>query len=234
VNRTDRLYALAEELRAVAPRPRTARQLADRFEVSVRTIERDLGALMEAGVPVYATPGPGGGYAVDRTRTLPPVNFSPDEATALALALARSADSPFAGRLRSALRKVVGAMSPDDADRARHLVDRVRLLGNVESERSAAAAVIEDAVMAEQVVEIDYIDRDGAGTTRLVEPVALVASDVAWYFVGFCRLRGGGRSFRLDRVTAARATNERAPHHEYQSLAGGMPETIRRLPLLEA
>ena len=98
-------------------RPRTARQLADRFEVSVRTIERDLGALMEAGVPVYATPGPGGGYAVDRTRTLPPVNFSPDEATALALALARSADSPFAGRLRSALRKVVGAMSPDDADR---------------------------------------------------------------------------------------------------------------------
>ena len=150
----------------VAPRPRTARQLADRFEVSVRTIERDLGALMEAGVPVYATPGPGGGYAVDRTRTLPPVNFSPDEATALALALARSGDSPFAGRLRSALRKVVGAMSPDDADRARHLVDRVRLLGNVESERSAAAAVIEDAVMAEQVVEIDYIDRDGAGTTR--------------------------------------------------------------------
>ena len=84
--------------------------------------------------------------------------------------------------------------------------------------------------MAEQVVEIDYIDRDGARTTRLVEPVALVASDVAWYFVGFCRLRGGGRSFRLDRVTAARATNERAPHHEYQSLAGGMPETIRRLP----
>ena len=132
---------------------------------------------------------------------MPPVNFSPDEATALALALARSGDSPFAGRLRSALRKVVGAMSPDDAYGARHLVDRVRLLGNVESERSAAAAVIEDAVMAEQVVEIDYIDRDGAGTTppSSSKPVALVASDVAWYFVGFCRLRGGGRSFRLDR-----------------------------------
>ena len=102
-----------------------------------------------------------------------------------------------------------------------------------ESERNAAAGVIEDAVLAELVVEIDYIDRDGARTTRLVEPVALVVSDVAWYFVGFCRLRGGGRSFRLDRVTAARATDEPAPHHEYQSLAGGMPETIRRLPLLE-
>jgi predicted DNA-binding transcriptional regulator YafY len=56
VNRTDRLYALVEELRAVAPRPLTARRLADRFEVSVRTIERDLGALLEAGVPLYATP----------------------------------------------------------------------------------------------------------------------------------------------------------------------------------
>ena len=69
VNRTDRLYALVEELRAVAPRPRTARQLADRFEVSVRTIERDLNALIQAGVPLYATPGPGGGYAVDRRHT---------------------------------------------------------------------------------------------------------------------------------------------------------------------
>jgi predicted DNA-binding transcriptional regulator YafY len=59
VNRTDRLYALVDELRAVAPRARTARQMAARFEVSVRTIERDLGALQQAGVPIYATPGPG-------------------------------------------------------------------------------------------------------------------------------------------------------------------------------
>jgi predicted DNA-binding transcriptional regulator YafY len=54
VNRTDRLYALVEELRAMAPRPRSARQLAKDYEVSTRTIERDIVALQESGVPVYA------------------------------------------------------------------------------------------------------------------------------------------------------------------------------------
>src|SRR5918994_1811419 len=98
MNRTDRLYALVEELRAVAPQPRTARQLADRFEVSVRTIERDIGALLEAGVPLYATPGPGGGHAIDPLHTLPPVNFTSDEAAALAIALARPGRSPRADR----------------------------------------------------------------------------------------------------------------------------------------
>jgi len=57
VNRTDRLYALVEDLRAVAPRPRSARQLAGRYEVSTRTIERDILALQEAGVPIYAVAG---------------------------------------------------------------------------------------------------------------------------------------------------------------------------------
>src|SRR5947209_15288462 len=87
MNRTDRLYALVEELRAVAPRPRSARWLADRFEVSSRTVERDIGALQQAGVPIYAEPGRTGGYTLDKTHTLPPVNVSPAEAVAIAVAL---------------------------------------------------------------------------------------------------------------------------------------------------
>ena len=65
LNRTERLYALVEELRAVAPRPRTAAWLAERFEVSVRTIERDVLALQQAGVPMWGSTGPGGGYTID-------------------------------------------------------------------------------------------------------------------------------------------------------------------------
>jgi predicted DNA-binding transcriptional regulator YafY len=56
MNRTDRLYALVEELRASAPRARSAQRLAERFEVGVRTIQRDILALQEAGVPIWATP----------------------------------------------------------------------------------------------------------------------------------------------------------------------------------
>lgn len=104
MNRTDRLYALVEELRSAAPRARPARWLADRFEVSVRTIERDIGALQESGVPIWATPGPGGGYTVDPSMTLPPLNFTAGEATAIAIALGSAGGAmPFGddGRRRS-------------------------------------------------------------------------------------------------------------------------------------
>ena len=88
MNRTDRLYALVEELRAVSPRPRSARQLAARYEVSTRTIERDILALQESGVPIYAEPGRCGGYVIDKTRTLPPMNFTAAEMVAIAVSLA--------------------------------------------------------------------------------------------------------------------------------------------------
>src|SRR2546429_7766668 len=77
MNRTDRLYALVEELRAVTPQPRSARWLACRFEVSSRTVERDIGALQQAGVPIYAEPGRTGGDGVGKKHTPPPVHSPP-------------------------------------------------------------------------------------------------------------------------------------------------------------
>ena len=107
MNRTDRLYALVEELRAVAPRPRSARQLAGRYEVSTRTIQRDILALQESGVPIYAESGRCGGYVIDRALTLPPLNFTAAEMVAMAVSLASAEATPFASALRSALRKVL-------------------------------------------------------------------------------------------------------------------------------
>ena len=89
MNRLDRLYALVEELRAAGSSGRSARRLADRFEVSVRTIERDVLALQEAGVPISAQLGRRGGYVLDRSMTLPPLNFTPAEAVALSVGLRR-------------------------------------------------------------------------------------------------------------------------------------------------
>jgi predicted DNA-binding transcriptional regulator YafY len=232
VNRTDRLYALVEELRAYAPRPRTARELADRFEVSVRTIERDLGALLEAGVPIYATPGPGGGYALDKAHTLPPVNFTPEEATALAIALARPAASPLGESLRSALHKVVAAMPSAAADAAQRLAGRVALLPHASDTSPPAARTVEQALIASRVLEIDYEDKNGERSHRQVEPAALVGSGEAWYLVGYCRLRSGGRSFRLDRIVGAALTDEPAPDRDPESLSD-IPGRVRRLSLLE-
>ncbi|MER6593639.1 HTH domain-containing protein, partial [Micromonospora purpureochromogenes] len=107
MNRTGRLYALVEELRAVSPRPRSARWLAGRFEVSTRTIERDIAALQGSGVPIWAEPGRTGGYVVDRAHTLPPVNLTAAEAVAMAVALHRLGGTPFAGAGATALRKLL-------------------------------------------------------------------------------------------------------------------------------
>ena len=110
MNRTDRLYAIVEELRAVSPRPRSARWLAERFEVSTRTVERDLSALQQAGTPIWAEPGRTGGYCLDRERTLPPINLTPQEAVAMAVALEGTAGTPFGSAARTAMRKLVTAM----------------------------------------------------------------------------------------------------------------------------
>ena len=110
MNRVDRLYALVEELRAAGPRGRTARQLAERFELSVRTIERDLSALAQAGVPLATKQGRAGGYTVDRSMSLPPLNFTPREAAAIAVALSSSEHVLFMRDGRSALQKIMAAM----------------------------------------------------------------------------------------------------------------------------
>ena len=114
MNRTDRLYALVEELRAVAPRARSARLLAGKYEVSTRTIERDILALQESGVPIYAQAGRRGGYVIDKARTLPPVNFTAAEMVAIAVSLAGAAASTLRSALRAAKKNGVPSAPASD------------------------------------------------------------------------------------------------------------------------
>jgi predicted DNA-binding transcriptional regulator YafY len=207
VNRTDRLYALVEELRAVAPRPRSARWLAGRFEVSTRTIERDIGALQESGVPIWAEPGRTGGYCLDKARTLPPVNLTPDEAVAMAIALDRMEGTPFRAVAGSALRKLVAAMRHDDVIAARDLAGRIHLF-NAGHAGPAIPRVISDALSARRVLRISYLDRASVATTREIEPLGYVSKASDWYLVAWCRTRDAIRVFRTDRITGVTVTAE--------------------------
>src|SRR5690606_29910962 len=129
VNRTDRLYGITEELRSAGRHGRTSDWLARRFEVSARTIKRDVSALQQAGVPIWAQPGPGGGYVLDGAASLPPLNFTGSEAVALALALAANPALPLAAEGRTALAKVLAAMTPAEQQRATELAGKVWLRG---------------------------------------------------------------------------------------------------------
>lgn len=209
MNRTDRLYALVEELRAVAPRPRSARRLAERFEVSARTVERDISALQQAGVPIYAEPGRAGGYVLDRSFTLPPVNVTAAEAVALAVALHRLGGTPFEEAARSALHKIVAVMPERDAVAARGLAARVHVLGAEPA--MPVPRAIADAVAGSRVLILDYTDKHGTRSRRVVEPLGYVGGVDAWYLVAWCRLREAVRAFRLDRIRYVSATGEPTP-----------------------
>src|SRR5579859_4395578 len=113
MRRQSRLFALAEYLRGRRTGV-TAQELADHFDVTVRTIYRDLDALRDGSLPLQSERGPGGGYALDRAYSLPPVNFTPREA-ALLVVLGRFAAEtrllPFVETLERATSKVRGALT---------------------------------------------------------------------------------------------------------------------------
>ena len=232
MNRTDRLYALVEELRAVTPRPRSARQLAGRYEVSTRTIERDVLALQEAGVPIYAVAGRCGGYVIDKALTLPPLNFTAAEMVAMAVSLARVEPAPFASALRSALRKVLAAAPAAQMAEAAQLMDRVRLIGTGNPGSGGPPPLIQEAITARHVLLLDYRDRHDVMTSREVEPVAFAGTRAHWYLIAWCRLRDGARAFRLDRIRAAVDTGEPAPQRSYADLDVDIPDAlVRRVEL---
>lgn len=230
VNRTDRLYAIVEDLRAIAPRLRTARALADRYEVSTRTIERDISALQQSGVPIYADVGRRGGYALDKRMSLPPLNFTAAESVALAVALERSLDSPFANAGRSALRKILAAMPEPDAASARELVGRVGLIERTETGiAQGIPPLVEDAVRLRRVLEFGYSDAAGAITHRRVEPMLLLRSKNGWCVVTWCRLREAARVFRVDRMSDITLTDEPMPARTLESCDLDLPDHKLRI-----
>jgi predicted DNA-binding transcriptional regulator YafY len=214
VNRTDRMYALVEELRAAGRRGRTARQLAEHFEVSVRTIERDLSAVGQAGVPLATKQGRGGGYALDRSMSLPPLNFTAREAAAVAVALSRSEHVLFRRDARTALQKIVAAMPEPALQEARATAEKVRLLVLPTPDPDAdVAETIWRAVRDNLVLHVHYIDVGGFETERDIEPEHVVVGPNGSYLTAWCRLRGDERVFRMDRITRAEwiSTPRQAP-----------------------
>jgi predicted DNA-binding transcriptional regulator YafY len=120
-------------------------------------------------------------------------------------------------------------------DAVRDVADRIRLTAP-ESEPAPARQVLRtagDAVLSRTVLSIEYVDRHGTASHRLIEPVELLGAGRQWYLVGWCRLRQEVRGFRLDRMRQAAATDEIAPRRSLDQVwqAGlDLPATRLRLP----
>ncbi|GAA2028334.1 hypothetical protein GCM10009839_29230 [Catenulispora yoronensis] len=193
--------------------------LAERLEVTPRTIRRDVDRLRGLGYPVEATQGAAGGYRLGSGQAMPPLLLDDDEAVAIAVGLRTSASHAVEGieeasvralaklqqilpsRLRYRVDALVGATAPIPA-------------GDTPLVDIADLTEIAGAVTARQTLRFGYLAADGSQTRRHVEPYRLVPTRRRWYLVAYDPDRADWRVFRLDRVAAPMATGMRFPERE--------------------
>jgi predicted DNA-binding transcriptional regulator YafY len=230
LHRLERLYAVAEEIRRRSPATVSASQLAERFEVSRRTIERDLNALRDAGVPVYATPGRAGGHGMVRQGGQIVFTLSAKEATGLLMAAAASEAVPYADAARAAARRLTEALPEPTKVAVDELRGRIRT--SAPGERIVEPRVLrtlEEAVRRGLVVNLVYADRHGAVSERTVDAVGFHGGGSTWYLIGWCHLRRDGRVFRLDRVERASLTRTAFEPRDVDETLGWVPVEVTEL-----
>jgi len=206
MNRTDRLLAIVLELQAHGWQ--RAEDMATTFEISKRTIYRDMQALAESGVPVVSEAGRG--YSLMEGYFLPPLSFSSDEAVLLLLGadfMRQNFDRPYQRVAESAAAKLEVALSDRlrtavaDLKQSLHFVAMNPVVDPALTERLQH---LRRAILERQRLRLMYVSRwraeGGESTEREVDPYALVSVDGVWYLSAYCHLRHDVRNFRLDRI----------------------------------
>jgi predicted DNA-binding transcriptional regulator YafY len=192
----------------------TAENLANRLEVTERTVRRDMVRLRNLGYPVEAMAGPGGGYRLGAGGKLPPLLLDDDEALAVAVSL-RTAAGGIVGGLEeaalSALSKLEPVLPPKVRGRLEDVTATTLRLGTAEpaSVDPVTLALVAGAARAQERVRFHYVAADGRESERLCEPFRLVFTQRRWYLVAYDCDRADWRTFRLDRIGAAYATRVR-------------------------
>lgn len=216
MRRTDRLFDLIQILRD--GRLHTARDMAERLEVSTRTLWRDMATLIASGLPVEGERGVG--YILREPVTLPPLTLTPDEVQALTLGLqlvTRGADPSLTRAADSLLGKITAVLPA-------RLLDGMGQDTWVFPGAEAMAAArhlpaLRRAIRLHERVIIDYTDGSGIPTERPIRPLGLEFWGRVWTLASWCEARHDFRSFRVDRIEALRPTEETFPDEPGTTLA---------------
>jgi predicted DNA-binding transcriptional regulator YafY len=206
MQRTERLFALAEYLRGRRTGV-TAEVLAERFGVTIRTMYRDLDALRAAALPLGAERGRGGGYALDRSYSLPPVNFTARQA-ALLVALGRFAIDmrliPFVETLEGALDKVRAALSSSAQRELLTRLDELSFLGVPALPcKKAVRSALERAWFEQQALRITYVDSNFIESVREIRIETILMARHETRLDAVDMQSGERRHFRIDRILQA-------------------------------
>lgn len=222
MNRIDRLTAILILLQT--RKVIRARDIADRYEISVRTVYRDIRALEEAGVPIGAETG--SGYFLAEGYHLPPVMFTRDEAGALLIGsklMNKFSDISVSRHFTSAMDKITSVLHDQEKDHIATLESLIEVLKTSPVARDGFPnhflGDIQSILGQNKIIRIEYHSgyKDEL-TTRAIEPLGLCFYASFWHLIAFCRLRNDYRDFRVDRIKGVAVTEEGFNRDQHDSL----------------
>jgi len=219
-----------------------ATELANELGVSERTVHRYMGMLDEMGIPIYSERGPYGGFSLVRGYKLPPLVFTPEEATALYLG-SELVKEIWGASYHDAAVAATAKLDNVLPDALRHEVEQVRrgllVTGWLRRDYGPWAPILDElrrCVARRQRTKIVYQSFRQETTRRHVDPYALALQWGNWYLAGHCHLRGDLRTFRVDRIQDVIATDETfeiptdfSPREYLQRMAEQRPATYYRV-----
>lgn len=201
MRRADRLFQIVQYLRG--GRLTTAAQLAEKLEVTPRTIYRDVADLIGSGVPIEGEAGVG--YLMRDGYDLPPLMFTADEIVAL-VAGARMVrawgGASMAGAAEEALVKIEAVLPDSARERVAAVPIHAFQMPQLTDDVRVLIDRVEAAAEAHRRLSLDYADKNGVPSERVIRPLGLWFWGNAWTVVGWCELRNDFRMFRLDRIAA--------------------------------
>jgi predicted DNA-binding transcriptional regulator YafY len=210
MNRIDRLVAILIHLQS--KKVVTAHEIADRFEISQRTVYRDIRALEEAGIPIGAEAGVG--YYIAPGYHLPPVMFSQNEAAALLTAekmVDKFTDSSISQNYQSAMFKIKSVLPDKEKQYLDDLYSNIEVFHSSKSDfPNNYLSDVQFALANHRILTIDYrsFSKNEITYNRIVEPVGLCFYSMGWHLIGFCRMRKEYRDFRVDRIKQLKVNDE--------------------------
>lgn len=211
--RLSRLTAILTQLQT--KKISTATELADKYSVSIRTIYRDIRALIQAGIPIITIEGKG--YSLMDGYNIPPVMFTEAQANALITAeqlVLQNKDTSFINDYSEAIEKIKAVLKYQQKEKVNLLSERTRF-GQAENHKTNSnyLSQLQYALTNFLLAKIEYLDAEERLTDRIIEAFALLSTD-NWILVAYCRKRKGFRFFRLDRIKTLQVLSEKfAPHN---------------------
>lgn len=196
-----------------------AQKLADMFEVSPRTIYRDIDTINMAGIPIRSTPGVGGGFEIMQKYKVDKNIFSAADLSAILMGLTNLSDVIRGDELVNALAKVKSFIPADKAKdielkASQVCIDLSPWIGNRNTQQYLE--IIKIALQKSNLLSFEYTAHHGTKTVRTVEPYQLVRKSGHWYVQGYCRLRNDFRLFRLSRISNLQMEQDTFTPRDYQ------------------